>query len=151
SSQYTPLPKAEQGSLHILAVEMDEAYMERLETLMLQPSLLEKASGLKVVYTNLHGTGGVIIAPRLKRLGFNYLTVPEQDILDGNFPTVASPNPENAAALKMAMNLAESEGADLVIGTDPDADRMGVAVRNREGQMVILTGNQIGSLLAWYR
>jgi phosphoglucomutase len=77
--------------------------------------------------------------------------VPEQDLQDGRFPTVESPNPENAPALKMAIDLAEASGAELVIGTDPDADRMGVAVRDAAGQMVLLTGNQIGSLMAWYR
>ena len=87
----------------------------------------------------------------LRGFGFEVLTVPEQDVQDGRFPTVESPNPENAPALKMAIDLAEQTGADIVIGTDPDADRMGVAVRDPDGKMVLLTGNQIGSLMAWYR
>jgi phosphoglucomutase len=87
----------------------------------------------------------------LRGLGFEVLTVPEQDIQDGRFPTVESPNPENGPALKMAIDLADKEGAEIVIGTDPDADRMGVAVRDAAGKMVLLTGNQIGSLMAWYR
>jgi phosphoglucomutase len=87
----------------------------------------------------------------LERLGFNFRVVEEQDRLDGNFPTVDSPNPENAAALRLGVELAEREGADLVIATDPDCDRMGVAVRSAAGTMDLLTGNQIGSLLAYYR
>src|SRR5439155_17014950 len=99
----------------------------------------------------IHGTGGVISVPLLREIGFNVLTVPEQDRQDGLFPTVKSPNPENADALSMAMELARKEGADLVIATDPDCDRMGVAVRNRAGEMELFTGNQIGSLMAAYR
>ena len=87
----------------------------------------------------------------LNRLGFNFQVVPEQDCFDGRFPTVKSPNPENAEALTMAIDLAEKENADLVVATDPDCDRMGVAVRTKDGKMKLLTGNQIGSLLAWYR
>ena len=118
---------------------------------MLNPDLLEKAKALKIVYTPIHGTGSVFVPRLLTTLGFNFLTVPEQDIPDGRFPTVASPNPENAAALKMAMDLADREKADIVIATDPDCDRMGVAVRNAEGNLQLITGNQIGSLMAWYR
>src|SRR5690606_26626575 len=87
----------------------------------------------------------------LKKLGFSFLTVPEQDVRDGRFPTVKSPNPENASALKMAVDLADREGADIIIGTDPDCDRMGVGVRDTDGRMTLLTGNQTGSLMAWYR
>ena len=138
------------GTITILGAEMDALYVTRLKTLLLKPSLLEGAS-TKIVFTNLHGTGGHINVPMLRDFGFEVLTVPEQDIQDGRFPTVESPNPENAAALKMAIDLAEKSGAEIVIGTDPDADRMGVAVRDAAGKMVLLTGNQIGSLMAWYR
>lgn len=150
---YEPLPKAQQGELKILGEDMDERYLARLETMMLQPELLqnENAKKLKIVYTALHGAGGVLVPVILERLGFNFLTVPEQDVRDGAFPTVKSPNPENAPALQMAVDLANREGADAVIGTDPDCDRMGVGVRNAAGEMVLLTGNQIGSLMAWYR
>ena len=150
---YEPLPKAQQGELKILGEDMDERYLARLQPMMLQPELLENANAkkLKIVYTALHGAGGVLIPVILKRLGFNFLTVPEQDVRDGAFPTVKSPNPENAPALQMAVDLANKEGADAVIGTDPDCDRMGVGVRNAAGEMVLLTGNQIGSLMAWYR
>lgn len=151
SDRYDPLPAAEQGSALQLGAEMDEAYVTKLKTVMLNPALLEKAKDLKIIYTAIHGTGGVHVPGILKTLGFNYLTVPEQDVPDGRFPTVKSPNPENAAALQMAMDLAEKERADIVIGTDPDCDRMGVAVRNKAGEMQLITGNQIGALMAWYR
>lgn len=150
SEQYASVPEADQGELTVLGAAMDRTYMDRLKSVLLQPALLEGRKA-NVVYTNLHGTGGVIIVPMLKELGFEVLTVPEQDAHDGRFPTVESPNPENAPALAMAIELAKKEGADAVIGTDPDCDRMGVAVRNGEGEMELLTGNQIGSLLGWYR
>jgi phosphoglucomutase len=150
SERYDPVPESARGTVTILGAEMDERYITRLKTLLLKPSLLEGAA-TKIVFTNLHGTGGHINVPMLRGLGFEVLTVPEQDIQDGRFPTVESPNPENGLALKMAIDLAEATGAEIVIGTDPDADRMGVAVRDTAGKMVLLTGNQIGSLMAWYR
>jgi phosphoglucomutase len=150
SEHYEPVPAEQRGTITILGAEMDDRYLERLKTLLLQPTLLDGAS-TKVVFTNLHGTGGHINVPMLRGFGFEVLTVPEQDVQDGRFPTVESPNPENAPALKMAIDLAEQSGAEIVIGTDPDADRMGVAVRDADGRMQLLTGNQIGSLMAWYR
>ena len=151
SDQYTPLPPDQRGQLRTFGTEIDDAYLARLKGVMLQPGLLEKAKGLKIIYTAIHGTGGVFVPTVLRSLGFNFLTVPAQDIPDGRFPTVVSPNPENASALQMALDLAEQEHADIVIGTDPDCDRMGVAVRDRSGRMQLITGNQIGSLMAWYR
>lgn len=151
SDSFDPVPEAEQGKVILIGKELDEAYFERLKGVMLNPGLLEKARGLKIVYTPIHGTGSVHVPHLLSSLGFNYLTVPEQDIPDGRFPTVSSPNPENASALKMAMDLADKEKADIVIATDPDCDRMGVAVRNAAGNLQLITGNQIGSLMAWYR
>jgi phosphoglucomutase len=148
--RYEALPEDQRGSVTVLGAEMDERYIQRLKTLLLRPSLLE-GSSTKVVFTNLHGTGGHINVPMLRGFGFEVLTVPEQDVQDGRFPTVESPNPENAPALKMAIDLAEANDAEIVIGTDPDADRMGVAVRDADGGMKLLTGNQIGSLMAWYR
>jgi phosphoglucomutase len=150
SERYDPVPESARGTITLLGEEMDTLYISRLKTLLLQPKLLEGAS-TKIVFTNLHGTGGHINVPMLRGLGFEVLTVPEQDIQDGRFPTVESPNPENGPALQMGIDLAEKEGAEIVIGTDPDADRMGVAVRDTAGKMVLLTGNQIGSLMAWYR
>jgi phosphoglucomutase len=147
---YEPVAQDQRGRIITLGADMDARYVARIQTLLLRPALLE-GTAIKIVFTNLHGTGGHINVPMLRSLGFDVLTVPEQDIQDGRFPTVASPNPENAPALQMAVDLAEKSGAGLVIGTDPDADRIGVAVRDRDGRMVYLTGNQIGSLLAWYR
>ena len=151
TESFTPLPTEQQGKVTVIGKNIDQAYMRRLETLILDPRSIREAKSLRIVYTPLHGTGSVIIKPVLTRLGFNFQVVPEQDCFDGWFPTVKSPNPEFGEALTMAMNLAEKDNADLVAGTDPDCDRMGVAVRTKDGKMKLLTGNQIGSLLAWYR
>jgi len=153
SDVYQPVAADQQGKITVLGQEADDAYMARLETLVLDRPMVADAarSGLKIVFTSIHGTGGIIIKPMLDRLGFRYLTVAEQEVEDGRFPTVKSPNPENAEALAKATALAEKEAADLVIATDPDCDRMGVAARNSSGQMELLTGNQIGSLMAYYR
>jgi phosphoglucomutase len=153
SDVYAVLPADQRGELITLGEEIDHAYMARLETLVLDRPLVAAAarSGLKIVFTPIHGTGGVITRPMLERLGFTYLTVAEQEQFDGRFPTVKSPNPENAEALSLGIALAKTEGADLVVATDPDCDRMGVAVRNAAGEMELLTGNQIGSLMAAYR
>ncbi|MBO0696545.1 MAG: phospho-sugar mutase, partial [Verrucomicrobia bacterium] len=125
SETYKPLPKDRQGEITTVRTDIDEAYMQRLETLILDPSVIRQAKSLKIIYTPLHGTGSVIVKPMLKRLGFNFKVVPEQDHFDGRFPTVKSPNPENAEALTMAIDLAERENADVVVATDPDCDRMG--------------------------
>ncbi len=130
---------------------MDEAYLSRLETLVLDPELVRAQSDLRIVFTPIHGTGGVIIKPLLTKLGFKFDVVPEQDGFDGRFPTVKSPNPENAEALQLGIDLAQKQNADLVIATDPDCDRMGVAVRSADGEMKLITGNQIGSLISYYR
>src|SRR5947207_9083456 len=151
SEIFTALPNDRQGTITRIAKDIDEAYMRRLETLVLDPQVIREAKSLRIIYTPLHGTGSVIIKPMLTRLGFNFQVVPEQDLFDGRFPTVKSPNPENAEALTMAINLAQKQDADLVVATDPDCDRMGAAVRSKDGKMKLLTGNQIGSLLAWYR
>ncbi|MCF6312058.1 MAG: phospho-sugar mutase [Verrucomicrobiales bacterium] len=140
----------ELGKITEIGEEIDTAYMDTLETLLLDPDAVAQENDLKIVFTNLHGTGGRIAPAMLRRLGFDCATVAEQDIEDGRFPTVDSPNPENAPALAMAVEQAQQEGADLVIATDPDCDRMGVAVRDGD-EMKLLTGNQIGSLMGWYR
>lgn len=149
--RYDPVAEGQRGRIRELGEADDEAYMERLESLLLDPDLVKSRSDLKIVFTNLHGTGGVIAPIMLRRLGFQCETVAVQDVQDGAFPTVKSPNPENAPALRLAIEQAESTGADIVIGTDPDCDRMGVAVRDSHGKMTLLTGNQIGSLMAYYR
>ncbi len=144
-------PVTEVAQIITAGEEVDRAYMDRLDTLVLDRELLNKAQNLKIVYTPIHGTGAAIIQPMLTRLGLHFSIVPEQETADGRFPTVKSPNPENAEALKLGMDLAQREQADIVIATDPDCDRMGVVVRTRANEMKLLTGNQIGSLLAWYR
>ena len=151
SAHYDALPPAEQGERKTLGPEMDEAYLDRLERVVLDPELVARERGLKIVYSPLHGVGASIVMPLLERLGFDATAVPEQIVPDSRFPTVKSPNPEYAEALTMAIKLADHIGADLVMATDPDDDRMGVAVRNRAGEMELLTGNQIGSMLAYYR
>ena len=151
SDVYRPLPEAQRGELRVLGADMDARFMSRLKSTILRPEVFS-ATSAKVVYTNLHGTGARCIVPLLRELGCAVSTVPAQDVQDGRFPTVKSPNPENAPALDMAIAQADAEGADLVIATDPDSDRMGIAVRDKAtGKMTLLTGNQTGCLLAWYR
>src|SRR6266567_2259665 len=148
---FTAFPKDQQGKVTMIGKDIDQAYMRRLETLILDPQMVREAKSLRIVYTPLHGTGSVIIKPMLTRLGLNFQVVLEQDRFDGRFSSVKSPNPENSEALTMAIDLAQKEDSDLVVATDPDCDRMGAAVRAKNDKMKLLTGNQIGSLLAWYR
>ncbi len=131
--------------------DIDEAYLSKMKLLSLSADAIERQSDLKIVYTSLHGTG-ITLAPRLlKEYGFtNVLTVAEQDKPDGNFPTVHSPNPEEPAALALALKIAEQESADLVMGTDPDSDRVGIAVKDNSDKFILLNGNQTGSLLVYY-
>lgn len=139
------------GSVEIMGKSIDEAYMNDVLSLMLSPESVERHKDMKIVYTPLHGSGVRIVPSILNKLGFkNILHVPAQDVSDGNFPTVSSPNPEEGSALAMAIDVANAEGADLVMATDPDADREGIAVRDNEGKMILLNGNQTGSLLTYY-
>jgi phosphoglucomutase len=133
-----------------LGREADDAYQAVAARAVIDAGVFQKTK-LKVVFTNIHGTGGVHSIPLLQRAGCEVTPVPEQLEFDARFPTVKSPNPENAEALSRAVALADRITADVVVATDPDADRMGVAVRNRAGKMELLTGNQIGALLADYR
>jgi phosphoglucomutase len=133
-----------------LGREADDAYLAVAAKAALDPGVFRQTK-LKVVFTNIHGTGAVHSLPLLIHAGCDVSPVPEQLDFDARFPTVKSPNPENAAALACAVALAESKDYDVVLATDPDADRMGCAVRNRAGKMELLTGNQIGALLAEYR
>jgi len=133
-----------------LPSSIDEAYLSSVMDVVLDKTLF-KESDVKVVFTPIHGTGGVASVPVLQRLGVSVDTVAKQDAFDPRFPTVKSPNPENAEALSKAIAHAESTGADVVIATDPDCDRMGVAVRDTEGKMQLLSGNMIGSVMAEYR
>ena len=147
---YEPWPEGQRGGKTVLGAEMDEAYLDRLERVVLDPGLLQREK-LKIVYSPLHGVGASIVMPLLRRLGCEAIAVEAQLVPDSRFPSVKSPNPEYAEALTMAIQLADQVGADLVMATDPDDDRLGVAVRRRDGGMELLTGNQIGSMLAYYR
>ncbi len=139
------------GYIRIIGQETDNAYLDAILSLTLSPRSVERHKDIGIVYTPLHGTGVRLVPMALRRMGFeNIHTVPEQDMSDGNFPTVASPNPEDPSALSMAVELAEKKGADIVIATDPDADRVGVAVRDDKGRMVLLSGNQTASVLTYY-
>ena len=140
----------ELGKVVTLKREADDEYLAAAETAVLDTALVKSAK-LKVIFTNIHGTGAVHSLPLLIHAGCHVSPVLPQLDFDPAFPTVKSPNPENAEALSLGVALAEKEGADVLLATDPDADRMGVAVRNRDGKMELLTGNQIGSLLAEYR
>ncbi len=138
------------GKTVVFEPEMDVIYQDAVGTLMLEPeAVLETRNKIKFVYTPLHGTGIRAIPALLDQFDFRYSIVEAQAVGDGRFPTVKSPNPENAEALELAIKQAEK--ADVVLATDPDADRMGVAVRDAEGKMILLTGNQIGSIMAYYR
>ncbi|MCB1119946.1 MAG: phospho-sugar mutase [Verrucomicrobiae bacterium] len=142
--------KIDLSNVITLPSSIDEAYYASVMDVALNKELI-KESGVKVVFSPIHGTGGVASIPVLQRLGIAVDVVEEQNDFDPKFATVKSPNPENAEALSMAIKRAESTGADVVIATDPDCDRMGVAVRDGEGKMQLLTGNQIGSVMAEYR
>jgi phosphoglucomutase len=143
-------PAGTPGEIILLGKKIDEAYLGRLATLPLVPHLIRQERP-KIVFSPLHGVGGVAIVPILRRIGCEVSTVSSQEIPDGRFPTVKSPNPENAEALTLAMQQADMEQADLVLASDPDADRLGAAARGRDGKLHLLTGNQLGSLMAWYR
>ena len=138
-------------NIEILDETFDQIYLEAVHGLSLSPDAVERYHDMKIVYTPLHGTGVILVPESLRKYGFtNILTVKEQNIPDGNFPTVESPNPEESSAMKMAIELAESEKAEVVLATDPDADRIGMALRDENGQYVLLNGNQTCSLLVYY-
>ena len=132
--------------------EIDDPYTEMVKSLCVQPELMKQIGpDLKIVYTPLHGSGNVPVRRVLKEIGFTDVhVVPEQEMPDPNFSTVKVPNPEDPAAFTLALKLADEIGADLVFGTDPDCDRVGIAVRDGEGNTHILTGNQTGCLLLDY-
>jgi phosphoglucomutase len=151
AEKYDPVPKDRQGKITTLGAEVDEAYMKRLESIVVDRDMLEHTKSLRIVFTPLHGTGAITMRPMFKRLGFNFEIVPEQEKPDPRFSTVKSPNPENAETLTLGIALAQKTNADIVIATDPDCDRIGVAVRSANGEMKLISGNQIGSLLSYYR
>lgn len=137
--------------VHYLGKEMDEAFLQESKGQLLSPEVVQKHKDMRLVFTALHGTGGVLIPDALRNMGFEAVfEVEEQAAPDGDFPSVVSPNPEESSAMKMALNLAEEKNADLVLGTDPDADRVGIAVRNSKQKMLLLNGNETGALLMYY-
>ncbi len=139
------------GLLVYFGSEFDDVYCEMLSKLVINQDAIDRNRDMKIVYTPLHGTGNKPIAKILQKVGFeNVFVVPEQALPDPNFSTVKSPNPEERSALKMAIDLAQKEGADLVLATDPDGDRTGLALRSKDGEYIVLTGNQIGLLLMDY-
>ena len=149
--RFEPVAGTKPAPIEIMGEEVDECYLRDITSLALSPEAVKKHQDLKIVYTPLHGCGVKLMPRALGMIGFhNIIHVPEQDIPDGNFPTVASPNPEEPAAMAMALKKADETGADLVLATDPDADRLGIAVRDNDGKMVQLTGNQTWSFLTYY-
>ena len=137
--------------IEVIGKDIDDIYIENVKSLSVKPELIKRNADLKIVYTPIHGTGVELVPMALKAFGFkNVYNIPEQDVVDGNFPTVISPNPEESAALKMALEKADEIDADLVMATDPDADRVGIAVKNQEGKISLLNGNQAASLLIYY-
>lgn len=139
------------GRIHEMGEDVDSLYLKDILSLTLSPDSVARHNDIKLVYTPLHGTGVKLVPRALAALGFkNVYHVPEQDVNDGDFPTVKSPNPEEPSALKMAIAVAERNGADIVLATDPDADRVGIAVRDGNGEMVLLNGNQTASILTYY-
>ncbi|PKJ53411.1 phospho-sugar mutase [Bacillus sp. SN10] len=140
------------GLLHIIGQEVDDAYAAELNNVIINKEMVEKAGkDLKIVFTPLHGTSNISVRRGLKEVGFTDVTVvKEQELPDPNFSTVKSPNPEEHAAFEYAIRDGEKVGADVLIATDPDADRLGVAVRNHNGEFQVLTGNQTGALMLDY-
>jgi phosphoglucomutase len=140
----------EKGLYHIIGAEIDDRYMEELKKLVVNP-IAEECKDMKIVYTPLHGTGNLPVRRILKELGFtNVYVVPEQELPDANFSTVGYPNPEDPKVFTLAKKLADEVGADIILATDPDADRLGVQVRGTDGEFVLLTGNMSGALIAEY-
>ncbi|MCR5037005.1 MAG: phospho-sugar mutase [Bacteroidales bacterium] len=137
--------------LEMLGDEFDEIYLNKVMSLSLSPKLIKKHKNLSFVYTPIHGTGGQVMPKLFAKAGFkNFYPVEEQMVTDGNFPTVVSPNPEEPAAMSMAIEKAKAMKADVVLATDPDADRVGVAVRDDNGEFLLLNGNQTASILTYY-
>lgn len=143
--------EGQEKNIKIISKEVDEPYLKAVKSLSLNPDIIQKQKDLKIVYTAIHGTGTVLVPASLKNFGFtNVSTVEKQMIPDGNFPTVASPNPEEKTTMSMALDQAKEIGADLILATDPDADRVGVGVKDDKGNYILLNGNQSASLLIYY-
>jgi len=143
--------EADKDRIKTLGAEMDNLFLSQIESMVLNPEVIKRQSDLKIVFTPIHGTTVKIVPEALRRIGFkNVINVPEQDVVSGNFPTVISPNPEEPEALKMAIEKAMATGADLVAASDPDGDRLGIAIRNDKNEFILVNGNQTATLLVWY-
>ena len=140
------------GLLVYIGEDVDNAYYEKVETVVVNKELVkERASELNIIYTPIHGSGNIPVRAILKRLGYtNVHIVKEQELPDGNFPTAPYPNPENPQVFELAIEMAKEVGPDLIFGTDPDCDRIGVIVKEDSGEYKVLTGNQVGVLLSEY-
>ena len=137
--------------IQIIGKEIDDEYLAKIKTISIEPEAIQRHKDMKIVYTPIHGTGMMLIPRSLKMWGFDNVTcVPEQMIKDGNFPTVVSPNPENAEALSMAVALAKKIDAELVMASDPDADRVGIACKDDKGEWILMNGNQTCLLFLYY-
>ncbi len=137
--------------IEIIGSDIDNAYIKALQTITLSPESIARHHDMKIVYTPIHGTGVHLIPDTLKAYGFtNIIHVPEQDVISGDFPTVLSPNPEEPAALALAVQKAIDTDAELVLASDPDADRVGAAIRNNEGEFILVNGNQVALIFVYY-
>jgi len=146
-AQITEREARAQGLLEEIPSEIDDAYIKMVKSHLLRPELFSSTtSKATIVYTPLHGTGAIFLKRIMSELGLNVITVPEQVEPNGEFPTVAYPNPEDPAALALALELGKKVDAEVVMANDPDADRLGIAVPDRNGNFVLITGNQLGSL-----
>ncbi|SMB98140.1 phosphoglucomutase/phosphomannomutase alpha/beta/alpha domain I [Hymenobacter roseosalivarius DSM 11622] len=143
--------QADESRIHLIGGQLDDAYLSEVQKLSINPEAIKRQHDLKIVFTPIHGTGITLVPKALERFGFTNVSVVEaQATPDGNFPTVVSPNPEEKAAMQMALDQARQLDADLVIATDPDADRVGIAVKNTQGEWVLVNGNQTAALLTFY-
>ena len=137
--------------IQIIGEDIDKIYLDKVKTILLSPESIKRHNDLKIVYTPIHGTGIKLIPRCLQEIGFtNVSLVEEQTVISGNFPTVASPNPEEPAALDMAIQKAKAIDADIVMASDPDADRMGIAVKNDKGEWMLVNGNQTDLMFTYY-
>lgn len=137
--------------IEIIGEEIDKAFIDKIKTITLSPDSIKRNSDLKIVYTPIHGTGVALVPRALKEFGFtNIIPVPEQNVVSGDFPTVLSPNPEEPAALDMAVKKAIETDADIVMASDPDADRLGIAVKNDKGEWILVNGNQTALIFTYY-
>ena len=143
--------EADESRIHLIGAELDAAYLAKVKELSINPAAIARQHDLKIVYTPIHGTGITLVPQALAQFGFtNVHIVEDQATPDGNFPTVLSPNPEEKVAMQIALDQAKALDADIVLATDPDADRVGIAVKNTQGEWVLVNGNQTAALLTYY-